>query len=188
MAKKRPVVAENVAESMNAADSKLASMFDKAVDVPKTASAEVANDEQEYIQEVKSEMSLADQLKELEKRNADLNAENEDLKSKIADYIVELDEFRKKDGDMNATQNVKIVELERKCKELEDASDKYLMRISELTFDNARLNASVQQLEHDIQKQNVQTPSAPVPATCTRKPLERPRANPYSQNGYSSWN
>lgn len=192
MAKKRPVVAENVADNMNAADSKLASMFEKAADTSAAESHDNAADDspmhEQTVSEVNASMSIADQLKDLEKRNADLNTENEDLKSRIADYLLELDQLRNNSSGVLAEENVKLVELERKCKELEDASDKYLMRISELTFDNARLNASVQQLEHDMQRQNVQTPSAPVEPVCLKTHLERPHANPYSQNGYSSWN
>lgn len=145
MAKKRPVVAENVADSMSATDSKLASMFEKAADATKLPDAEAADEEQnDDAADVKQEMTVADQLKELEKRNSCLASENEDLKSRIADYLTELDELRKKGSAASSEENVRIIELERKCKELEDASDKYLMRISELTFDNARLRASVQ--------------------------------------------
>jgi len=147
MAKKKPVVAENVADSMSATDSKLASMFEKAAanesKLPEVETSSEEHDEDDAVQDVKPEMSLSDKINDLEKRNADLASENDDLKSKIADYLIELDDLRKKSTGANAEENVKIVELERKRKELEDASDKYLMRISELTFDNARLRASV---------------------------------------------
>lgn len=45
MAKKRPVVAENVADNMNAADSKLASMFEKAADTSAAESHDNAADD-----------------------------------------------------------------------------------------------------------------------------------------------
>lgn len=41
-------------------------------------------------------------------------------------------------------------ELKSELKRLRDENDKYLMRISELSFDNARMTSSMQEMEKKL--------------------------------------
>ena len=74
-------------------------------------------------------------------------------------------------------------ELKSELKRLRDENDKYLMRISELSFDNARMTSSMQEMEKKLAAQ---------PATSGAKPVQQ-YPNVYrgvriSRNGYSDWN
>lgn len=111
--------------------------------------------------------------------NARLSEEISNLQDQLAEYIANSTDIAKnaKTGDSK-----KIVELESRINELTDENDKYLMRISELSFENAKLTASMQEM------------SKHQPAA---KPQDNAQhmqyaANPYrgfrDSNGYTSWN
>ena len=88
--------------------------------------------------DVKDEIAeKLEQFEKLEKAAAELSAENQALKDKLAEYV------------QNA-QKPKTNEFEKELAQLRDENDKYLMRISELTFENAKMHAELDELKKKI--------------------------------------
>lgn len=135
-----------------------------------------------------------DAFEKMEKAVSDLSAENSALKDKMAEYVEEITALREQ------VKNPKIVEkevikeivkevpadgvseeiekLKKELKSMQDENDKYLMRISELTFENAKMTASMNNTAKKL------PPSAPVPNQQYRNVYR----NSGKLNGYSSWN
>ena len=118
--------------------------------------------------------TAADEVERLTKVNADLT-------DKIAGYLEEIDKLKiKTDG--------------AREKALQEEVDRLTLRVSELTFENARLKAD---LAHATQVQEQHSPDSPAPAIATEskqnsnqnisvsKPIKYPC---YTNNGYSAWN
>ena len=66
--------------------------------------------------------------------------ENEKLKAKLAEYVEEARALRKK-AEAKAEESPEAARLRAEVKRLQDENDKYLMRISELTFELAKAEA-----------------------------------------------
>lgn len=80
-------------------------------------------------------------------QNAILLKEKEELQEKIAEYLMELETLRneKKSKKASVVKDSKAEEelskLRIEYKDLQTASDGYLMKISDLSFENAKLTA-----------------------------------------------
>lgn len=113
-------------------------------------------------------------LEKTEKALADMAKENAALKDKLAEYVEEIEALRAGEGGA-------AVDRDAELKALRDENDSYLMKISELTFENAKLKAEAAE-------------TAKKAAGLSAKPVQRgpTYANVYrnaaSANGYSSWN
>lgn len=115
-----------------------------------------------FNQKIEAEL---EKIEKLESENLRLTNENDMLKRQLADYISRIEKIEKDKSSPN-----------HELSELQETNDKYLMKISELTFENAKLTASIQ----NMSKQT----SAPV---CHQKPAGY--GNVYrNSNGYTSWN
>ena len=147
----------------------------------------------------------------MEKSLAAMSAEKEMLEAKVAEYISKLDAFKDASDKINELEK-KNQELASKCKQLEekvtksakfdkeiaalrDENDQYLIKISELTFENANLTCQMSELEKKIKaggnvanqkqfalQQGVQNQMG--------NGLARPNRdayNPYANNGYGTW-
>lgn len=126
---------------------------------------------------------------EMEAQNTKLIAENDELTMKLASYIEELDAL--KSSGAQSIDKVKYDDLVAKNASLSEkydalrvAADKQLERISDLTFENANLNAQIRELTDGNIQVTGQIPAKPVRDT----KLESAPYNPYRTNGYSSWN
>lgn len=137
-----------------------------------------------------------DKYDALEKTVLELTSKNEMLEAKIAEYVEKLskveestsqnDEITKlkneiaelKKNNKSDNESKEVAKLKNECKLLRDEADGYLVKISELTFENANLTC---QLEEASKKMNpVKAPSRNF------KPMMRNRE--YRNNGYDSWN
>lgn len=135
-----------------------------AAEAPVLGSAHAFNDK------VKAELA---RLETVENENLRLNRENQDLTERIAQYLDEIEKLKaskKQDEDSDM------------LKKLTEENDKYLMKISELTFENAKLEAKLQNLQSARSQPRQQHVSA---RSSDYRNVYRTSA---SQNGYSSWN
>lgn len=147
----------------------------------------------------------------MEKSLAAVSEEKAVLEAKIAEYVEKI-EALKASADEIAELKSKNAQLEQKCKEFEKAdddtsklqheikslreeNDQYLVKISELTFDNANLTCQLSELEKAA-KAHGNMPNqgkfVPVngPQGFAANGLARPNRdayNPYVNNGYASW-
>jgi len=109
-------------------------------------------------------MAKLEQFDKLQQAVADLTSENEALKDKLAEYVQKLRDAQ------TPGENVE---------DLRNQNDQYLMRISELTFENAKMQSQLD----NLQKQAKQRETKPQRETYA--------SNVYrsaAMNGYSSWN
>ena len=117
-------------------------------------------------------------------QNTTLLAEKADLESKIASYIEEIRTMKTESLPGNANDSCELAAAQKEINSLKSSVAQYLRRISDLTFENATLNAQLKELStKSAQVQNT-IPSMPVRDTR----LEKPVYNPYKHNGYASWN
>lgn len=121
--------------------------------------------------------TLQEDICTLQKENEKLTNELNSLKSKA-----------------NTNANM-IIKLQDENKSLRDENDQYLMKISELTFDNANLTCQLDELSKSVRSQDsavVNQPAfKPVPGpridnSKLGQPFRNPY-NPYENNGYGSW-
>ena len=146
--------------------------------------------------------SRLEELNRTTEENANLFKANTELTETLAKYISEikslkdeLNECKKNvmsaDDKKSLTEfnelKSKISSLEKLNKTLQDENDNYLMKISELTFENAKMNA----------KMNSETERSNSPISNTQQPQLTPShsqmRNPFgfahpNNNGYDSWN
>ena len=127
----------------------------------------------EYADKLESLQNSADKLLELEKSN-------EDLRQKMS--LLE-DKCKRAD------------KLEAEVKNLREENDKYLIKISELTFENANITSQLSDIERrakangSINNQNGFQPfQGPQQQMSRRLASDRRDVyNPYVNNGYGSW-
>lgn len=122
---------------------------------------------------------------------------NSELTEKMSKYIDEIDQLKadlanaKATVSNNTTVEDNSADLNAKINELQNENDQYLIKISELTFENAKLRNEMQNM----------TNTSGSRLTKDTSTLERPRnipiesimvnyqnRNPYRNNGYSNWN
>ena len=116
-----------------------------------------------------------------------LNEENAQLTDKLAAYIEAQQDSKADDSCISA----ELDKLRYENNALRDENDTYLMKISELTFENAKLMSQLQQLSKD-------TPEVRVPVQTEQRMQKNssqkvaptiPSNVPYVKaNGYQSWN
>ena len=181
---------ENLPLNPNAADRAKLEIYDKLVDESKAVyeekedlTAKVA----EYIEEV-------DKLRE---ENAKLKKVQEESDLTIGQLQDTVDQLQKEKAEMqnqldvyhqDKTPDTEVEELKAQVQMLKDENDKYLLKISELSFQNAKL-MSQHETSVPIAKQPVTQQNATGPA---QQPARRhlPPNVKYvrSTNGYDSWN
>lgn len=153
--------------------------------------SEQSNEVQFNVQNIVSSNLTRDQVEKLEKYsqletvNKQLIKENSELRDRIAEYLVELDKLRANKCVDKTSSDIELAQLKIDYKTLQDASDGYLMRISELTFENAKLNAQLNEISN--KSYGIQCSENQINKK-SNTAIERPVYNPYKQNGYSSWN
>lgn len=143
----------------------------------------------------------------LEKHCLELEEQNSKLSESINSYLEEIETLKSKkaaevqiDGEMSLVDLKKeldqarkeIAEMRKSLKELREENDSYLMKISELTFENAKLTCQLQEIEKSMVMS-----ASPTHNTSARVAAVRPNtgtmknqpkfANPYLQNGYQDW-
>ena len=143
----------------------------------------------------------------LEKHCLELEEENAKLSDSVSSYLEEIEALKSKraietplDGEMSMIDlkreldeaRHEIVEMRKSLKDLREENDNYLLKISELTFENAKLTSQLQEIEKSLAMSATPTHESPArraavqPSTGTMK--NQPQfANPYLQNGYQDW-
>lgn len=107
-----------------------------------------------------------------------MNEENENLKKELAD---------------TKDQSKEIYVLKKEIESQKDEIDNYLVRISELAFENANLTCQLDELSKKMASNgNVynQQQFSPSDVPPTQGKLHQPRTdafNPYMNNGYGVW-
>jgi chromosome segregation ATPase len=151
----------------------------------------------------------------MEKTVSDLIAEKENLQAKLEEYMLAnststdnsslirtlQEENEKLTNELNSlkskanTNANMIIKLQDENKSLRDENDQYLMKISELTFDNANLTCQLDELSKSVRSKDSavvnQTAFKPTPGprvdnSKLGQPFRNPY-NPYENNGYGSW-
>ena len=147
----------------------------------------------------------------MEKSLAAVSKEKNELEDKIAEYVSRIEaledaanqiaglEAEKKALESKCKKleedNSKIGKLEREVKSLREENDQYLVKISELTFENANMTCQLTELEkkfkagENVANQGKFTPKQ-GPQSQTYNTLARPHLdayNPYANNGYGTW-
>ena len=133
---------------------------------PNASAAEKAVDSTGKCGAVSGEvLAKLEQFEKLQQAVSDLTSENALLKDKLAEYVQKLGEAEKPSQDLA---------------KLRDENDQYLMRISELTFENAKMQAQLDQLQKQAERKNA--------AAQTRRTYSNNVYRGVAINGYSSWN
>ena len=142
----------------------------------------------------------------IEKRCIKLEEEKSKLEEKLDGYLSEIEDLKAKksihledgmeidfDEVKSLIDNYKkdISHYKTKTQELRDENDSYLLKISDLTFDNAKLTSQLQEVEKSMMMSSSESHSGssfkrPPASHCTMK--NQPQfTNPYLQNGYQDW-
>ncbi len=146
----------------------------------------------------------------LEQSYSSIVKEKEDLENRVAEYAERLAELKTAADQIHdlMDENAKLkkqlsdasklskdsASLQLEVKALRDDVDGYLLKISELTFENANLTCQLDELNNRLASNGVspnQKKFAPNNTPPVQNGLRQPRVdayNPYSHNGYSSWN
>lgn len=170
-------VQDNVSETadsiLNSADTAMAVGADDAVEKMMSENPALPKTTSEKLED----------LEKYEAENKRLFQENSELNDKIAEYLEQIDQLKS-----ISTSNAELDVANALIAKLQAESDQYLIKISELTFDNARLQASLNNVTSNstanstspniIRPQHTQS----IPAT------SRPVRYPYPINGYDAWN
>lgn len=197
-------------ESSEVRDDELSELLDEVdgnagLDTSKNPATESPS---EFLPRLTQEMKdKLDRIDALEKHCLELEETNAKLTDSVNAYIEELEQLKSKkaedakiDGEfsLNDLKNEldaarkETSEMRKSLKELRDENDCYLMKISELTFENAKLTSQLQEIE-----KSMAMAVSPTHHTTARKAAVRPShttmqnrpqfANPYLQNGYQDW-
>ena len=144
-----------------------------------------------------------EQFEAMEKSLASLAEEKAMLEAKVAEYAEKL-EALKSSADEISKLEVEKQELESKCKALEehaagaqklekeakslkDENDQLLIKISELTFENANLASQLAEFEKKAKAHgHIPNQGQFQPMSGLAQP-RRDAYNPYANNGYGTW-
>ena len=143
----------------------------------------------------------------LEKHCLELEEENAKLSDSVSSYLEEIEALKSKraietplDGEMSMLDlkreldeaRHEIAEMRKSLKDLREENDNYLLKISELTFENAKLTSQLQEIEKSLAMS-----ATPIHESSVRRAVVQPStgtmknqpqfANPYLQNGYQDW-
>lgn len=211
MAKIQPVMQEfNTMAAPNATETDLANASEvaaKKISRPKkvTAGEKVISDVQNTSTRLAAAEEKADAVAAVEAQNVKLTKENAQLTDKLAEYLEELNSLREQVKNPKIVERIvekpvevikevpsagnndkfaaEIAKLQTEVNKLQTENDEYLVKISELTFENAKLTSAMQELS---KKSGSTAQAAPV--------QDGPewQRNVYRDsdrlNGYSSWN
>ena len=128
----------------------------------------------------------------LEKSVGALSKEKEVLEAKLAEYADRLAELQTA-ADQISDLNKENEKLKKEIEAQKDEINNYLVRISELTFENANLTCQLDELSKkmtssgNISNQKQFSPNVAPPV---QGKLRQPRTdafNPYMNNGYGVW-
>lgn len=117
-----------------------------------------------------------------------------DSANEIKSLKDELEEYKSKCDNYEKSQS-HVHELEAKVAQLENENDQYLIKISELTFENAQLTSQLSMHDHVEKKNGVVynqqqfMPAQGVQQQCGGN-MAKPHVdayNPYLNNGYGTW-
>ena len=181
---------ENLPLNPNAADRAKLEIYDKLVDESKA----VYEEKEDLTAKVAEYIEEADKLRE---ENAKLKKIQEVSDLTIGQLQDIVDQLQKENAEMqkqldfyhqDKAPDTEVEELKAQVQLLKDENDKYLLKISELSFQNAKLmsqnGTSVPVTEQPATKQNAAGP-AQQPA---RRPLPPKVRYVRITNGYDSWN
>lgn len=136
---------------------------------------------------------LVDQSEVLQKTIVELTEKNSQLEAKLAEYIETASENSTKieEYDHLKSENARLL---KENKELRDEADSYLVKISELTFENATKTCQLQELQkvvnppiNAINSQRYGNSTLPSgKTTISPNQLNLPSNSMF--NGYTSWN
>lgn len=147
-----------------------------------------------------SNAEMKEKIDSLEKHCIELEEANAKLTDSINTYLEEIDALKKSSKPSEADVDLKksldsatqeVSKLKKELKELRQENDDYLIKISELTFENAKMTSRLQEIEKQAAMTVVPTHGSPTksklkPSTATMR--NQPQfANPYLQNGYQDW-
>lgn len=147
-----------------------------------------------------SNAEMKEKIDSLEKHCVELEEANAKLTDSINTYLEEIDALKKSSKPAEADDGLKksldsatqeVSKLKKELKDLRQENDDYLIKISELTFENAKMTSRLQEIEKQAAMTAVPTHGSPTksnlkPSTATMR--NQPQfANPYLQNGYQDW-
>ncbi len=147
-----------------------------------------------------SSNEMKEKIDSLEKHCVELEEANAKLTDSINTYLEEIDALKKSSKPAGADDSLKksldsatqeVSKLKKELKELRQENDDYLIKISELTFENAKMTSRLQEIEKQAAMTGVPTHGSSAkprlkPSTATM-PNQPQFANPYLQNGYQDW-
>lgn len=121
-------------------------------------------------------------VKSLQDTIVELTNKNSDLEVKLAETIEKLNATK---NDLSKVEELSktVSRLEKENKALRDENDSYLVKISELTFENATKTCQLQELQKLRTSVKTNSANAGIPQPISKRPL-----NSDFNNGYSSWN
>lgn len=148
-----------------------------------------------------------EKIDSLEKHCLELEEENSKLSDSVNSYLEEIEILKSKkaietpiDGEMSLVDlkreldkaRREIAEMHKSLKELREENDNYFMKISELTFENAKLTSQLQEIEKSMIMAATPTHNTNIRIAAvqpsTRSIRNQPQfANPYLKNGYQDW-
>ena len=110
-------------------------------------------------------------------------SQNEMLQNKLAEYISELDQTKQLQNENNELSNLnyqlssELLKIKEDYSKVMEQKDQYLMKISDLTFENEKLNSYINKISsHNMSHIE------------TNKVIQNVIPNRYSNNGYGEWN
>ena len=169
--------------------------------------SESKDDDVNFLPRLTPEMkNKLDAFDSIEKRCISLEEEKSKLEEKIDEYLSEIENLKSDrsvkldDGSKVEFDEVKtliesykkdISHFKAKTQELRDENDSYLLKISDLTFDNAKLTSQLQEIEKSLtmasSKSHNDCQSRKIAPSHTTIKNQPQFANPYLQNGYQDW-
>lgn len=202
-----------------------------ALDDSKTTDENVLDSEVETVEiaalgagrKTSEDQAKLDRYNELEKTVADLQIEKTQLEEKVTEYIERLSTCSKDNAEISKlevenaelktklkTANDDLAKCKRDAKSARDEADDYLVKISELAFENAKLTAEINDLKSRIQpdsskpssvrssnnvaestapnqKQFAPQPNIPQQGNSYMAKSRRDVYNAYANNGYGTW-
>ena len=130
-----------------------------------------------------------------------LTNEKQELEAKVAEYIEQMSALKEEVSKLKKDLAKKpkpekedtdeVLALKKEAKALREEADGYLVKISELTFENANLTCQLNEMAKSQQNaMNNDRTSIPSPAPSHPKASPSPfggQAYPYRNNGYGTW-
>lgn len=147
----------------------------------------------------------------MQKSLTEISEEKSQLEAKVVEYIEQIESLKNSSNEIKKMQD-EIDSLKDKCKALEESNananaiaqenatlkeenEQYLMKISDLTFENANLACQLSELEKKVkQTGNMPNQNSFAPVKGVQQQMYRSLAkpnrdvyNPYANNGYGTW-